>query len=210
MRALMLSVTAALLLATPVSALDLRAETKSYPAAGVRSLALELPAGEVTIETTDGPDVRLTVGVHGRGSTSDCERRARRLHLDAERRGDALALTLKDGSHWRVCRTSVRTEVRVPRGIAVELKFGAGELQVFGLDDDLEVKMGAGEAILHLRESDVGAVRVRVGAGDATLHRRGEVQDGSGFISRTLHWGGPGPAQVRVLLGAGDVDLRLE
>ena len=211
MRAALLSVAAVLALAGPARALDLRSQTKSYPTTGLHQVELELPPGDLTIEAVDGDQLRLTVDVHCDGASADaCERRARNLDLDDRTRDGAIALTLKDETHWHIAHTDLRMRVQVPRALALSLEFGAGDLDVYDLAGDIDVKMGAGDARFHLREGDVGAIRARVGAGDATLRARGQTVDGSGFISRTLHWSGRGTASVRVVLGAGDVDLRLE
>ncbi len=212
MRALLATAALVLVLAAPSHARDLQSQTKSYAAAGLHKLTLELPPGEVTLRSSGDDHVRLTVGIHcDHDDDRACERRAEDLDLDSDRNGDQLGITLKDRTSWNGRHTDVRSIVEVPRGVAVSLELGAGELNVYDLGDDLEVAMGAGDATLHLRESDVGSVRVRVGVGDATLHTRTATYDGDGFISRTLHWGGgSGSARVRIVLGAGDVDLRLD
>ncbi len=212
MRALVLSAAALLCLSGVAGAVDLRSQTKSYPAAEYHSLLLDLAAGEVAVEGSDDDHVRITVTVHCDDMDEDaCQRRARHVDLDATRNGDQLDLTVANDHGWRNTRSHLRIEVQVPRSLAVELKFKAGELQVTDLGRDVHVTMGAGEARLRLRESDVGSVRAYVGVGETRLHTHAATYEGDGFISRSLRWtDGRGPSQVRVTLGAGEVDLRLE
>lgn len=211
MRALLLAATA-LTLAAPALALDLRADTKSYPTAGLRALQLQLPAGEVTVSGTDDDHVRVTVGVHCDDRHEDrCRKMAERLELDTERRGDALVVKVHDRRKWQRGGAHVRYEVQVPRRLALELEFGAGELEVVDVGRDVRVEMGAGEATLRLRESDVSSVDVAVGVGEAKLRSRGRTYESHGFIAQTLSWDGTaGANHVKVELGAGEVTLHLD
>jgi len=199
-------------LSGPAGATDLRSQTKAWSIEGIHALDLDLAAGQVAIEGSDGDRVRLTVGVHCEDlSESDCQRRARDIDLEATRRGDVLEIRVRNGSVWRNTRSHLRVEVQVPRTLPVDLEFKAGELEITDLGRDVHVAMGAGEARLRLREDDVGAVRAHVGVGDTRLRTREATYDGDGFISRSVRWeGGHGAARVKVTLGAGEVDVRLQ
>ncbi len=211
MRLPLLGASALLVLALPAHALDLRADTKAYPTDGLRALHLTLPAGEVLIEGTDDDHARITVGVHCDGHSSErCRELARKLELESRRDGDALVLEVRDEAKWRRGNAHVRFEVQVPRRLALEVEFGAGELEVIDVGRDIDVEMGAGEATFRLREADVSSVRATVGVGEASLRSGDRTYPSRGFISRTLNWEGDrGIAHVKVALGAGEVSFRL-
>lgn len=212
MRALLASVVLALLIATPAGAVELRAQTKSWPAAELTGVSLRVYAGEMVVEGSPDDHVRLTISVVcEHDGAARCQERAKEIEFDARSAGRELSIRVDRHSHWGNDRMHVRAELLVPRGLSLDLRMGAGSIDVAHVDSDLDVELGAGEIGVRMNQADVSRVHARVGVGDATLHtREGRVQ-GEGFISRSVRWtGGSGRAAIDASVGAGEVRLRLE
>jgi hypothetical protein len=211
MRPLWIAAALSLVMTAAAGAHDLRSQTKSYPVAGARRVALDLPPGEVIIAGTSDSCVRVSVSLHCDGSEQDCERRAARLELDQSRQDGTLSIDIHDRGHGWHHRGGVRTEVQVPRGLALTLNVGAGEVEVEDAGGDVRIELGAGQATLRLRDRDVSSVHASVGVGDVSLRALGRSIDSEGFISRSADWGaGHGKARVDVSVGAGQVYVRID
>jgi hypothetical protein len=213
MRALLACATLALVLAAPAGAVELRSQTKAWPAAGLRTVSLEVPVGEVFVEGVDGDRVRLTLSCEcDHGSMAKCQERADRMRLDADVTGGTLRLDV-DGLNKRFVHRGfhVRAELQVPRGLALRLELGVGEMDVADVAGDVDIETGVGEVHVRMDQARVAGVRTQVGIGEASLRAGGRHVESVGLLGRSVHWDeGPGAARVNVDIGVGEADVRLD
>lgn len=213
MRILLLSAIAALALSAPANADDRRVRdlNGSYATAGIRRVELRLPPGEIRIEPSTDGRLRAELGVFCAFDGDRCEERADRLSLETEVEGNTLELRVEGMPAVNLRGLNVRGRVLVPRGATLLVDMPAGELVIRGVEEDLDVDVGAGDVTISLRERHVRSVRVGVGIGDASLSVAGRSIEGSGWLGHKVRWGeGPGSSRVAVSLGVGDVEVRID
>jgi hypothetical protein len=213
MRILLACAAVALVVAAPAGAAELRSQTRSWPAGGLRSVSLTVPVGEVLVEGVDGDRVRLTLSCEcGRTSAERCQERADRLRLDADVVGDRLRLDV-EGMRKHLMRDRgfhVRAELQVPRGLALRVRLGVGEVDVADVAGDVDIENGVGEVSLSMDEARVADVRTQVGIGEASVRAQGRLVESAGLLGRSVHWDdGRGSAHVSIEIGVGEANVRL-
>jgi hypothetical protein len=200
------------LTAAPVRATVLETEPRTFPVAAHQRVRLEFPVGQLKVIPTDDARVRfdLRVRCHG-GDESRCEELADRLVLDSDDEGNTLHLKLHKYPQWHNHGMTVMGELRVPRSLAVQIEMGVGELDIDGIEGDLDVELGVGEAAIRAMKAHAGHVSVETGIGDANIHGGGSDTESHGFIGSHATWtAGNGHSAVRLHVGVGEGTVRLE
>lgn len=203
------------LVAPPASAATTLTTSKTYPARDVRSLEIVFPAGGLEISAADGDEITVTMTARCRGlgerCRGRCRERAERIRLVSETHGGTLSFKLEGMRKTFPDGLAVHLEFMVPRSLGLSVEMGAGDLDIGSLHGDVKVELGAGDVNIHLPEREVSTVELNVGVGDARIRLRDDSIDGSGFLSKRVHWSsGPGSSRVNVDLGVGDVDVALD
>ena len=205
----------ATLLAVPATADEVVRTIEDGRAAGAfTELYLDFPVGELQIEASDGDRVEWIIELEcdddGWGSSS-CPDRAERIAVEEELDGDRLELTLEGYSKWRNRGLSVRMRMQVPEQLSLWVDMGIGELGIVGMRNDVTVDMGIGEASLRMLADDVGQVALDTGIGETSLRTPQGRLGSSGLFTSEVDWpGATGEARVRVDLGIGEIDVRLQ
>jgi hypothetical protein len=210
MKSLPLCLVLALALVAPARAADVRDIRQVYSLTHARSVRIELPAGDLRVETIPEHKLRLDLTLKCRGWSADCGNRTRNVEIVGGYEGDVFVLKLANTPKTNFSGLSLHGTLQVPRDLALDFSLGAGDLDLWGLGADTDVSLGAGDLTVHLREGDTRSVDMQVGLGDATLHRNGQRIEGHGFLSKSLSWSGSGRAVVNLHLGVGDVSARLD
>ncbi len=200
----------ALALAAQAGAADIRDVSQVYSLTHARSVRIELPAGDIRVETIPQHKLRVDLTLKCRSWSDNCRERARNVEIVGGYEGDVFVLKLANVPKTNFNGLSLHGTVQVPRDLAPDFALGAGDLDLWGIGSDTDVSLGAGDLTVHLREDDTRSVDMQVGLGDASLHRHGERIGGRGFLSKSLSWSGSGRAVVNLHLGVGDVSARLD
>ena len=200
------------LTAAPVRATVLETEPRTFPVVAHQRVRLEFPVGELKVIPSDEPRVRFDLRVRCHGNSEEhCEEVANRLVLDSDTEGNTLHLTLHKYPKWNNHGLTIMGELRVPRSLAVQIDMGVGELDIDGIEGDLDVELGVGEAAIRASRSHAGRVSVETGIGDAKIHGGGSDTESHGFIGSHATWAaGTGHSAVRLHVGVGEGRVRLE
>jgi hypothetical protein len=203
---------------------------RSVAADGAERLSIEVPVGQLVVEGAEIDDVSVEVSIDCSDGLfeSACARRARRLELDVDRRGERLRMRLKGFRVLSGMGLEVRVLVRVPRGLDVDAELGLGELEVRELDGAVRADLGIGEVDVHditgpvtvdsgigevkvvMKESDVASVYIDLGIGESSLRRPDGRQVKAGVLGSETGWtSGLGGSRVRVDLGIGEASVVL-
>lgn len=200
------------LLCVPAGAAGSRRIVESFPAPREGAVGIVLKAGELEVAGGDGEALTFDLLLRCERPTARCERRLARAEIEARATARSLALEVRGVSKRAARKIDVEGRVEMPRGAALTVEMGAGELRVRGVESDVTVDLGIGEASLELREAGVGSVRLRARIGEAELHG----ESGSPRTRRPLvvggrvDWdGGPGRAAIDVKVGIGAVSVDL-
>ena len=181
--------------------------------AGVASLRLVLPVGEVEVRGDGGAELRAEFTIHCRRYDS-CAGKIENVHLDSTRHGDRLIFTVR-GYPKLLNSDNMQLDgvVHVPAGLPLDIDMKVGELRVNDVGSDVRVDMGVGEVRVNVPADGVGRVHLDSGVGDATLRSpNGRLQARrSMLIGARLDWReGRGEALVDVDLGVGEVTVDLD
>ena len=179
-----------------------------------QEIRFDLNWGELHVEAGDSGKVevivRATCHRHRRG---DCADRVRAIQVEADSRHGGLALELSGISAWHGKGIDLDVTLRMPRGQALDVDMGAGEVHVEDLESDVHIDLGAGEIQIRMPEDAVRKVKLDAGVGDANLqlpHRHIESSRRN-LIGGGVRWDeGRGHASVDCHVGAGEVSLRLD
>lgn len=206
---------AALLIAfaQPAGAAEtLQAQTKAWSVTPDTRLQFEFPVGGLRVEATDDSKVRLELLVKcKRGSIERCERFAEGLTLDVDHTARQLRVEVEGYPKFGHSGITLHGTLLVPRGMTVKLEMGVGDLELEGLEGDLEVDLGVGEAELLLGAASYRTAEVEVGVGDASLRAAGRRRSSSGFIGRSVSWTeGTGTSRAKLHVGVGDANVRMD
>jgi len=200
---------AALAVAAPARATLYETEPRVFSVTSHHHVRIEFPVGELKVVATDDSRVRFDLRVRCNRSTSRCEDMANRLVLDSDDEDGTLHLKLHRYPEWRMHGLKLMGELRVPRSLPVRVEMGVGELDIDGLEGDLDVELGVGEAAVHAARNRTNNVTIETGIGDAQITGAGGDVERHGFLGSHASWSGGGRSDVRVHVGVGEGRVRL-
>lgn len=213
MRALLLPLVMAVSLSAGPSDEVVRTFSEQYGAGGIASISLDVPVGEVEISAGSSDRVELDVVLEcddGWGS-SRCRDRADQIRLESRERNGRLSIELEGYSTWRNRGLEVHLELRLPPRIALELDMGIGEVDIRDLQSDVTVDLGIGEVFVGMDESLVAKVVLDAGIGETSLRTSEGRSSVAGLFTSELAWDeGGGEATIRVDLGIGEINVRIQ
>ena len=190
-----------------------RTDAAALQAQGARLLTLEVPVGEVTVTAGDGDRVEARLAVRCDRGSRRCREKAADIRLRPQRSGDELSMEVVGFPRSNSGKSpQADVEITVPRALAVRVEMGVGELEVRGVEGDVDVELGVGEVRVLVPESAVAEVTVDVGVGEANLRPRlkGTRSTRFLFLGNEIDWdGGVGRSSVSVELGVGEADVEL-
>lgn len=203
---------AALLVAAPLHAAVLETEAHTFPVSKSHRVRIEFPVGELRVVPRDGSNVRFELRVRCRShNEARCAELANRLRLDSDDTGGTLHLKLDNYPKWNNKGFTVMGVLHVPPALALKVEMGVGQLEIAGLEGDLDADLGVGEADIRASRARAGSVRVSAGIGDASIRGGGASAERHGFIGSSASWsGGSGRAEVRLNVGVGEATVRLD
>ena len=109
---------------------------------------------------------------------------------------------------------SVEATLTIPRTAPLSVNMEAGDVEIRGLEDDLEVELGIGEVDIELPQSAVSRIDLKSDLGRPRLRGHG-IEDqirhrDLGEFGHEVKWdGGFGSAEVVVKIGTGSISVRL-
>jgi hypothetical protein len=185
---------------------------RTIDVSGIREVVAKFGIGNVKIVSSDGRQIRVHAVRKVKGGTAE----QRRWWLDSSSievgsqggKATIIEKQLKDDRDWgnhNSFNMQMDAEIRVPRGVALELATGVGNVQASRLSNSIRITTGAGNVDL----SDIGSsspVDIRTGAGNIRLQgRTGNLKVDSGAGSVHLKQVSLEGRDVEVNVGAGEI-----
>lgn len=167
-------------------------EEQSFESAGLKEVKIESRSGKVSITSTEGD--KATVQVNKNAFSDRCK-------LSVNRKGSKLEIDVKGKGKPGDC--NVDFALKVPKAVDVDLRVGDGNVDITGLEGELELKAGSGDFSADGRFSKVEAK-----TGSGKIHMKGllgeaEFRVGSGSIDLTYPET-PSPGELEIKIGSGD------
>jgi hypothetical protein len=188
--------------------------SRSFTLEGDQTLRLDLSVGEIRIEGADIDKVEAELRIKCRwGNDEDCDRLLEKVELDSRTTSRRLIVEVVSDSSWRKTKLEIEGDFRVPRGVALEVDMGVGELTIEGVTADLSADLGVGELSIRIPATGVGSVALDAGVGEAKLLGAGKYVEGrrSMLVGSEVFWDdGEGKARVRADVGVGEATVYLE
>jgi DUF4097 and DUF4098 domain-containing protein YvlB len=177
----------------------MRSETFSTP--GKVKLEINIPTGDVDIETVDGDATIVQLEVRG----ADADEHEREAQLELQRRGDRYEVTVAaPRSRFGVSFRNREYHVRVtaPHGADVEANVAAADTEGRGRYGDVRINTASGDVEFEDAE---GEVRVDTASGDVQFRHAGSVKLNSASGDVRIDEVAAG---ADVNTASGDVELR--
>lgn len=188
--------------------------SRSFKVADGQTLRLDLSVGEFRVEGADVDSVEADLRVECRwGDDDDCARMLDKVELVSRTSGRRLVIELVSDSSWRKSKLEVEGDFRVPRGGALEVDMGVGELTIEGVAADVSADLGVGELSIRVPAASVRSVSLDAGVGEAKLLGAGTSVEGrrSLLVGSEVFWeDGEGEARIRADVGVGEATVYLE
>ena len=202
----------AVLAAPPARAALLATDPHTYPVTAKHRIRIEFPVGQLKVIPSDGSTVSFDIKVRCKNESEErCEELADKLVLDSDDSGGTLHLKLHKVPEWNNHGMTVIGQLTAPRGLALEIEMGVGELEVDGMVGDLDVDLGVGDANIHASRAQASHISVDTGIGDAEIQGGGSGTRSRGFIGSHAVWtDGDGHSAVHLHVGVGDATVRLD
>lgn len=201
------------LLALPLAAgaEPIRKLHDEMPIGNAPAFQLKSEFGELTVEGWDEPFAQVELEIDCQsGDVEACRRAADVIALSWTRGREQLQLRTRGSSRLSSRHLTIRTRVKAPANLPLELDLVGGTVTVSGMQQSVEADLGTGNLEMILPKSSVRSVNLKVGAGTVELYVDGGKIDGSGLL-RGLNWSqGEGRATVEVDMGTGNATVRLE
>jgi len=196
----------------PARAAVLETDSQTFPVSRQHRVRLEFPIGELRVIPSDESRVRFDLRVRCRGRSDErCADLANNLRLESDDTGGTLSLKLEGYPKWLRKGFTAMGELRVPRALSVRIEMGVGQLEIEGLEGDLDVDLGVGQAELRMSRAHVREVSVDTGIGDASIRGGGASTASSRFLGTRVSWTqGRGASDIRLHVGVGEGMVRLE
>ncbi|HXU33823.1 MAG TPA: hypothetical protein VN851_24905 [Thermoanaerobaculia bacterium] len=188
-----------------------RTFTKTLPGAGVATLALDIPVGEIQVAAADGQDLQIEIRVTcARHHLASCTERAKKLTVTADRSGNRVLVRVPKSVGWGR-GLGVKAFVTAPRQLAVKADLGVGELHIDGIAGNVTADLGVGEVHVTAPEAAVHSVSIETGVGEGHLIAAGRHWSSEGLFTRDINWSdGTGQARIAVDCGVGEAHVELE
>ena len=213
-RCMVLLIATALVAAAAQAGSKTREISRSFSLESDQILRLDLSVGEIRVEGADIDKVEADLRIECRwGNDEDCERLLEKVDLESRQTSRRLILEVVSDSSWRKTKLEIEGDFRVPRGVALEVDMGVGELTIEGVTADLSADLGVGELSIRVPAAAVRSVGLDAGVGEAKLLGAGTYVEGrrSMLIGSEVFWDeGEGEARVRADVGVGEATVYLE
>jgi hypothetical protein len=176
-------------------------DTVSYQVTDkVSKLQVKSNAGDTVVTETGGSAIRVIETLRWRGD----EKPAPQHKVE----GDALFVTYDCPSNWGSC--SVDYKIEIPKGLAVDLDSGSGDITLRTLTGQIDVNVGSGD--LDATALTGKKVYAKAGSGNielkyATAPDSVDLEVGSGDITLNVP---DGAYDVKTDVGSGDANISIK
>ena len=184
--------------------------TETFTTPGAVELRLEVPSGNVEIETAETDETHVELEARGR----DAEEYEREARIEARPRGDGHEVTVDAGARRGLLgfrEGEYRVRITAPKGTSVRATLASADIAGRGRFGEVEVDAASGDVQFDDIE---GHAKVNTASGDVELRHVGSAKVNS--ASGDLRIDESGPVEARTASGdvqlasvsSGEVDVR--
>lgn len=121
----------------------------TMPAEGIRTLALNQPRSDIKVSGCDSDQIVIRARVQVWGDDEDeAQERLKSLQVSTDNDGGTLRIKL-DGPPWtKKRRSQVDFDLKVPKGLALELGTASGDIEITDMGQSLRAQTASGQLSL--------------------------------------------------------------
>lgn len=182
-------------ISTTVSAKQLTAQ---FPASELTHLEIQNGVGELKIE-------------HSNDATISVEVKVKPVKKWLFKAADADSATLESSVKAGRLTVSVPLDdteqewlVKIPKGMALDLQLGVGEIDIHAEASDISAEIGVGSFKADVQLASYKEVEMSAGVGDVRLNTKAAVDESRHLVGGDLQYQGSGNAKILVEVGVGD------
>jgi hypothetical protein len=177
---------------------------RTVPASNATDLFVSTGSGRIHIFPGSDSEVRIKAHIHaGWNAGGDIEERMRRIAANPPISQNGKEIHIGEGNDRALYNNiTIEYEIAAPRGVALNLRSGSGDVQVDNVGRFLKGETGSGSIRAH---GIAGPADLHTGSGDIELQQSaaGEVKTATGSGSIRIN-GLNGPLTART--GSGDIE----
>ena len=190
-------------MATPSMAADSVMIEKNIAVEANSELHINIPVGELKLESYDGHQVLLQIEVEkGNNWFSSVDLEDAKLSEEQTSEQLKLAVELEN--------TTQEWVVKVPNTVDLDLDIGVGEARLRAINSDVKMDVGVGSADIRLATDNYATISLDAGVGDAKLRDFDNAKTERAVVSAEVDWSGNGEHVLNVDVGVGDVEVSLD
>ena len=174
--------------------------TESFATPGDVVLNLEVPKGEVEIETIDGTETTVELEARGR----DADEYEQEVRIEARPRGNGHEVLVDAGSRRGQLgfrEGEYRVRIKAPVDASVRAELASADIRGRGRFSELEIAIASGDVAF---DEVAGQAKVNTASGDVELRRVGSAKVNSASGDIRIDESGP----VEANTASGDIQLR--
>lgn len=172
------------------------------PVEGQTEFVLDVPVGQIDLETHDKPYIDVHVKVEENDASWFSSADLGDVQIEKDISGDRIALEidLEDTKQtWRI---------KVPASMDLDIDLGVGEVTLSDISRSVNLDVGVGDAEIDLDSDNYSRIRLDAGVGDADLDGFRRVSEERAIVSKTVKWRGDGEYEIDGDVGVGDIHVR--
>lgn len=173
-----------------------------FPASDLTKLEIQNGVGELKIEHSNDATISVEVNV-----------KPAKKWLFKE--ADTDSATLKSSVNAGRLTVSVPMDdteqewlVKIPKGMALDLQLGVGEIDIQADPADISAEIGVGSFEAEVLLSNYNDVEMSAGVGEVSVKTNAKVEEDRHLVGGDIHFHGKGSANISVEVGVGDAVVR--
>lgn len=173
-----------------------------FPSAELTQLEIQNGVGEVKIEQSNDATISVEVKV---------KPAEKWLFKEADVDAATLESSVKNGRltvSVPMDDTEQEWRVKIPKGMALDLQLGVGEIDIQAEPADINAAIGVGSFEAEVGLSNYKDVEMSAGVGEVSVKTTGKVKEDRHLIGGDIHFKGHGSAKISVDVGVGDAVIR--
>jgi hypothetical protein len=191
---------------------------QGIPAAGIRRVVIDIPAGEVTVRNGSRDSLTIIGKAKREYDGTDRQEKNQKIVDDVSAAfvvtNEEAVVQRRFGPNARGWRaehfTDFHVTIEVPPGTSLEFATKYGEVEIDGIFGDVTVDMRAGDLRLVTPRANVRELSASCRVGDVTTNLGNQLVERSGLFPGTTHWEkSDGNSRLKLHVTAGDINVKL-
>ncbi|WP_306521908.1 hypothetical protein [Rheinheimera sp.] len=173
-----------------------------FPSAELTHLEVQNGVGEVKIVQSNDATISVEVKVKPAKKWLFKEADADSATLESSLKAGRLTVSVPMDD------TEQEWLVKIPKGMALDLQLGVGEIDIQAEPADISAEIGVGSFAAEVLLSNYKDVEMSAGVGEVSVKTTENVKENSHLVGGDIHFRGHGSANISVEVGVGDAVVR--